>query len=223
MLNRYKSLTNSVVAIVNSGRTNERLRDSVASRKVQDSLVRVAKAASEHHFSAGTLSSASTRLKGDKFLITARRAWFGDVGLDDLTISGLQASRVIDEDELPPEVIWHRFIYKHTARRWVLLTQPASVMAISYAQSSLVPDAMTMAADQLGEVIVHDGQVPTQALTEYINAHQVLMIAGVGVLAWADESREALALTQTLTRWAEVMLRLFPNSTLAHTPPAILR
>lgn len=207
MLRHYKSLTHSVVGLANAGRTHSRLRDSLASKKVQEELVKMAHDADAHALSVGMLSSASVRLKGDKFLITDRRSWFGDLTAHDLTIGSLQSSPIIQEQDLPEASDWHRFLYLHTAAQWGLLVQPASIMALLYHQRQLDPQVLPAASKQLGPVMAYDGApAALQPLLDYVQAGQALLLAGKGLLVWAGSSREVLATAQLVTRWAEVML-----------------
>lgn len=207
MLRHYKSLTHSVVGLANAGRTHSRLRDSLASKKVQEELVKMAHYADAHALSVGMLSSASVRLRGDKFLITDRQSWFGDLTANDLTIGSLQSSPIIQEQDLPEASDWHRFLYLHTAAHWGLLVQPASIMALMHHYSQLDPQVLPAASEQLGTVITYDGSpTASQPLLDYVQAGQVLLLAGKGMLVWARSSREVLATAQLVTRWAEVML-----------------
>lgn len=207
MLRHYKSLTHSVVGLANAGRTHSRLRDSLASKKVQEELVKMAHYADAHALSVGMLSSASVRLKGDKFLITDRRSWFGDLTVHDLTIGSLQSSPIIQEQDLPEASDWHRFLYLHTAAQWGLLVQPASIMALLYHQRQLDPQVLPAASEQLGPVITYDGSpAASQPLLDDVQAGQALLLVGKGLLVWAGSSREVLATAQLVTRWAEVML-----------------
>jgi ribulose-5-phosphate 4-epimerase/fuculose-1-phosphate aldolase len=211
MLRHYKSLTHSVVGLANAGRPHSRLRDSLASKKVQEELVRMAHYADAHALSTGMLSSASVRLKGDKFLITDRRSWFGDLTTRDLTIGSLQSSPMIQQQDLPEDSDWHQFLYLHTAAQWGLLVQPASIMALMYHHYPLDPQVMPAASEQLGTVPVYDEPpAALQPLLGYVQAGQALLLAGKGVLVWGGSSRETLARTQLVTRWAEVMLMCQP-------------
>lgn len=205
MLRHYKSLTHSVVGLANAGRTHSRLRDSLAGKRLQEELVKLAHHASAHALSVGTLSSASVRLKGDKFLITHRRAWFGDMTVSDLTIGSLQNSPIVQEDDLPEAANWHRWLYAHTSAQWVLLTQPASVMALMCGQQELNPRALPAAAQQLGTVATCAEEPDATPLPATAHDGQMLL-EGTGLLVWASSSREVLAKAQLITRWAEVTL-----------------
>jgi ribulose-5-phosphate 4-epimerase/fuculose-1-phosphate aldolase len=217
MLRHYKSLTHSVVGLANAGRTHSRLRDSLASKKVQEELVKMAHYADARALSVGMLSSASVRLKGDKFLITDRRSWFGDLTVNDLTIGSLQSSPILQEQDLPDASDWHRFLYLHTAAQWGLLVQPASIMALMSHQRQLDPQVLPAASAQLGTVITYDGApAALQPLLDYVRAGQALLLAGKGMLVWAGSSRETLATAQLITRWAEVMLMGQATSSTAH-------
>jgi ribulose-5-phosphate 4-epimerase/fuculose-1-phosphate aldolase len=208
MLQRYKSLTHSVVGLANAGRTHARLRDSLASKKIQDELVKLAHQASEHQLAVGVLSSASVRLKGDKFLITSRHAWFGDLKPDDLAIGSLQSSPIVQEQALPDAATWHQFVYAHTSAQWALLTQPAGVMALAYRGQSLQPAALPAAAQLTGEVALHTASdAPTDALAAHVQARCALIIGHLGLLVWSATSREVLSISHLLARWAEIMLK----------------
>ncbi|XWX05438.1 class II aldolase/adducin family protein [Aggregatilineales bacterium SYSU G02658] len=206
MLRHYKSLTHSVVSLANAGRTHSKLRDSLASKKVQEALVKTAHHASSYGLSVGMLSSASVRLKGDKFLITNRQALFSDLTAGDLVIGSLQSSPIVREEELPQAADWHRVVYSNTSAQWVLLVQPTSIMALMYRQRALDPRALPAAAEQLGTVVMHNGAPDALRLSsEHAQVGQTLL-AGMGILIWAESSREALARAQLITRWADVML-----------------
>lgn len=212
MLRHYKSLTHSVVGLANAGRTHSRLRDSLASKKVQEELVKMAHHADAHALSVGMLSSASVRLKGDKFLITDRRGWFGDLTTSDLAIGSLQSSPIAQEQDLPQGADWHRFLFSHTTAQWGLMVQPASIMALMYRHCQLDPQALPAASEPLGTVYTYDGSpAASQPLLGYVQTGQALLLTGRGLLVWAASSREALAKAQLITRWAEVMLTRQPT------------
>jgi len=208
MLQRYKSLTHSVVGLANAGRTHARLRDSLASKKTQDELVKLAHQASHHQLTAGLLSSASVRLKGDKFLITGRQAWFGDLKPDDLAIGSLQSSPITQGQTLPEAAAWHQFVYAHTSAQWVLLTQPAGIMALAYRGQSLQPAVLPAAAQLIGEVALYAaGGAPTEALAAYVQARCALIVSHLGLLVWSASSREVLSISHLLARWGEIALK----------------
>lgn len=205
MLETYKHLTNSLVRRVNAQRgMNSRVRDAVAPRQLRQTFVAAAQLAAERQLAVGILAEASQRVQGNKFVITAAHSWFAQLSEADLIVAALNDSWQLAASELPAQAAWHQAIYQSGPAHAILLSQPVAATAVANQPAHLQQEALPQASKSVGGVATcppEDSQILETAVH-----NQVLLIQGVGVLAWADTLQQAIAYTETINRWCEIIL-----------------
>ena len=205
MLEAYKHLTNSLVRRVNAQRgMNNRLRDAVLPRQLRKSFIAAAQLAAERQIAVGILAEASQRVQGNKLVITAVHSWFAQLDEDDLTVAALNESWQLTAAQLPAQAEWHRIIYKNCPAKAILLSQPVAGTAVAHQPTLLQTNLPPAVAKSVGGVALYRADEAEIGQTAVHN--QVLLIEGVGVMAWADSLPQAIAYTETVNRWCEIIL-----------------
>jgi hypothetical protein len=217
MLKRYQRATLDVVGMVNANRNvQSRLSQGVA-RIQRDHLLRVAELAMQQGLAAGRLSEASLRVTGGKLLLTARSCWFGAPTQAQMVVAAQEPNETLDTDDLPRHIEWHRAVYAATEAKATVLLQPSALLALATraheSESELITplrfEQMAHLWDALEDAggIAYVRQPTFKVLGEAAAEAGVLVVAGVGALAYGKDGYDALARLQSAARWAEIVTK----------------
>lgn len=199
MFKRYQRATLDVVDMVNANRSvQNRLSQSIA-RIQREHLLTIARAALDYGLAAGRLGEVSLRVAGGKLLLTMRGAWFGALTDRQLVVCGQEPNTALDTPELPTYVDWHRAMYAASDTKAVLFMQPAALLAIRTPHPAIFQPAWD---DAGGIAFIHEGN--PDAIATAASTHGVIVIAGIGALAYGGDGNEALARLHSAERWAQV-------------------
>ena len=205
MLEAYQRITNNLVRRVNEQRgIRGSVREAMAPRKLRQQFVADCRAAAQQEVVTGMLAEASVRLIADKFLITERHCWWPQLEEENLVIAAQNREWFVGKQALPERVDWHRLVYAATEARAVLLCQPVAVLRL--AALGWLPDGKVWldVETAVSAPILTTPDNVTVALVD----HDVVLVAGVGLLTTAASLNQAIARAETVAHWCQTTLAM---------------
>lgn len=205
MFKQFQQLTLRVVDLVNSPRKTQRImRDVAVSRVVLRDFYEALKLMDNKGFLAGGLSEASLRGSGGKFLITP-----ADIPIGILKEKEMLAIAIVGKEErlpgLPKHAAWHREVYEKTKANAVMLCQPVHACLLA-GRGKLPKKGFLTDAD----AVLEESQFMPAGefkLEENMPDDFLLLIEGVGVLAWGQSLNTLLARVEVFEKLCEIQIR----------------
>ena len=195
-----------MVNLVNSpGKTQRIMRDATVSRMILKDFFDAAQIMDAKKYFAGSLGEISLRASGGKMLVSSRGFPLGRLNEAAMLTVGLQGNWKTTGLNLPEHAGWHRAVYANSGAKVAVLCQP--VNACIMANKGRLPDKdVFIEAEQwLRDVqLVRPHELRLDAA---LPAKGTLLVVGVGVFAWGEETNELLARLELLERCCEIGLK----------------
>lgn len=221
VMETYQYLSGSLGrrATTGSPDVGRRVRDTLVPRRTRETFIALVRLAADRGLTAGTLTEASQRLDADKFIITARDTWAANVEEDDLKVTAMHDRWVVDLEEMPRHMAWHRLIYRETAAGAVLLSQPAAALVVAARRLKPASELLADVAADVGDLawVEYDGSEPLSSeigaadtetkLKTIIGERHALLLPGYGLLTWGKTLTQAIARAEAVDRWCEIALK----------------
>ena len=203
ILETYSKLTHGGVNRVNAHRRlDDKVRDALVPKKMQQRMVADLHLAAEMGLARGLLVEASMKVGNGRFLTTARNVLFQQLTVEQLiTVTPTQAWQQ-HAHQPPRHHAWHQAIYSQTAAQVVMLIQPTAATAMA-AQQRLPALELLVDAD---EAVASLGLNTPDLLASQVATAAALLIPGHGLLLHGDDFQQLLGRADTINRWCEIAL-----------------
>jgi L-fuculose-phosphate aldolase len=171
-------------------------------------------------FDAGLADAGSGSLsirQGDSIFITRRDAMLSHLEEGDLLEVGMQP-KDLDEKEVPLEIAFHRAVYKTKKAQAVIFASPENAVAISISDNRVVPQdargASLIKSASIVRVSEAAGAEDISRVAQFLPPQDsgVVMLKGLGSLAFGSSLSEAYKLTVAIEKSCAVLIALRSTS-----------
>lgn len=200
MLSAYKSLTWSVVNLVNAprDRTFEQQRDKLLLKAEQrQQFANVGQQIVAARLALGSLGEISLRFSSHKLAITTKNSQLAQLTDKDIVTCPIELTTPQETAAL--HLNWHRLIYLETPAQAVMLGHPQ--YAITLANAGYLPNQYLM--PELWQLIGDVTRLSLKELTDAIlvdavQKHPVVLLPQIGVLIWGNSLNDVLTRAEAL-------------------------